>query len=179
MSLQGIGKRGNWFVAGIAALLLIAIAGCGTANPSQNKADDKSGDSSPSASSEKIYQIGETASLFDFKLTIDEVQKSDSYNEQILKDGMEFVLVKVTLENTGSESRLYHHASIDLISSSGQPDLQMTTLDATDELHEGDLAPGGKVSGIIPYQHPKDNTVMELQFIPNIMSDQKIIFQLQ
>jgi uncharacterized membrane protein YfhO len=181
MFYQGIWKQGKQIVAGIAALLLIAVAGCGSDGPSQNNAADKSGGTSSavSASAEKIYQVGETASLFDFKLTIDEVQKSDSYHQQILKDGMEFVMVKVTLENTGNESKPYHYASFKLFSSASEQDLNMTTLDIPDELHQGDLAPGEKVSGFIPYQHPKNDPVMNLQFTPNIMSDRLIIFQLQ
>jgi hypothetical protein len=46
-----------------------------------------------------MYKVGESAELFDFKVTVDDVQKADQYNSEVLQAGTEFVLVKVTLVN--------------------------------------------------------------------------------
>ncbi|MBW5447501.1 DUF4352 domain-containing protein [Cohnella sp. CFH 77786] len=163
----------NRFAGIVTALLLILLAACG--GPAETK---------PSAAGnmtegEQTYRVGETAMLFDIKATVNEVTKTGDYHQQILKDGTEFVLVKVTLENAGAETKRYHYASFKLLSSGSEPDLNVTALDNGEELHEGELSPGARVTGIIPFEHPKNDPVMKLQFKPNPMSERMIEFVLK
>ncbi len=182
MFFPGSEVGGRLLAAGMASLLLITMAACGTSasvQPQDSSATGKTENTSSTVSSEKIYQMGESAQLFDIKLTIDDVQKTNDFDSEVLRDGMGFVLVKVTLENVGSEGKPYNYASFKLLSSDSKPDLNVTTLNNQSELHEGELAPGEKTSGIIPFEHPKNDPTMMLQFTPNIMSEQKIAFQLK
>ncbi|WP_040950853.1 DUF4352 domain-containing protein [Gorillibacterium massiliense] len=175
--------------------LIISAAGCGS---SSNKAEDKPAtaeasqpaSAAPEAAVEntaagqgdtdsKTYKIGETAELFDLQVTVDKVESAASYNEQILKDGTEFVLVHVTLKNAGKEQKNYNSASFNLLSSSGSPDLSVTTLDQSGELHIGQLAPGETVSGVLPFEHPVGDAVKMLEFHPNMMSERVLRFDLK
>lgn len=163
------GKRGRATAATIALLAMLTLSACG-------------GNSKPSVEAnavDTVYSVGETAALFGFKLTVDGVETESEYNRQVLQPGTTFALVHVTLENAGSESKTYNSSSFKLLDSSGKSDLSVTTLDGEGELHIGELAPGERASGILPYEHPADDETMTLTFQPNTMSDRTIRFDLR
>ncbi len=162
------GKRGRATAAAIALLAMLTFSACG--GGSKPSAEANAGD--------PVYGVGETAALFDFKLTVDGAETASEYNRQVLQPGTTFVLVHVTLENAGSESKTYNSSSFKLLDSSGKTDLSVTTLDGEGELHIGELAPGEKASGVLPYEHPADDGTMTLTFQPNAMSDRTIRFDL-
>ncbi|WP_276356642.1 DUF4352 domain-containing protein [Cohnella caldifontis] len=183
MSILRKTKRKKPLVSAMVILLLTAaLTACGPSNGSssgassvQAPANEADGSNSPETA--KTYEIGETAELFGLKLTVDQVDKKSEFNQEVLQEGMEFILVKVTLENAGKEAKPYNAHSFELISSSGKPDLNVTTLAGEGQLRQGNLDPGSKVSGIIPFEHPKDDSSGKLTFQPNLMSDQKIVFE--
>ncbi|MFC5404588.1 DUF4352 domain-containing protein [Cohnella soli] len=160
-------RKGTLAVA-IALLAMVMLSACG------GKGGGGSEDEAAGAKEVRVHRIGEAATLFDLKLTVDRIERTGEYNKQVLQPGTEFVLVHVTLENAGSGTRKYNSSSFELLSADGKPDLSVTTLNGEGELHIGDLAPGGKISGILPYEHPKNEAAMTLTFRPNTMSDQTI-----
>jgi hypothetical protein len=160
----------KWFLLWIG--LIIVMTGCGSVPSSTSKTS--------AVTEGKTYKLGESAELFDLKVTVNDVQKPKEFDQQILKEGMVFVLLNVTVENTGKEKMHYDSYNFNLKSSNGKTrDLSLTTLNNTTELHAGDLAPGEKVTGILPYEHPANDPDMQLQFMPNMMSQKLIIFQLK
>lgn len=155
--------------AAIALLATLMLSACGSGK-SEPVADASAG--------EPVYGVGETAALFDFKVTVDGVETKSEYNRQVLRPGTAFVLIRVTLENTGSESRSYNASSFELLDSNGKSDLNVTTLNGEGELRLGELAPGAKASGVLPFEHPAGDETMTLTFRPNKMSDRAIRFDL-
>lgn len=158
--------------------LIIVMIGCGSTSSNSTKKESVN-QASSTVVVEGPYKLGESAQLFDLKVTVNDVQKASKFDQEILKEGMVFVLLNVTIENIGSEKNHYDSNSFSLRSSNGTtPDLSVTTLNNTTELHVGDLAPGEKISGILPYEHPTSAPDMLLQFRPNMMSQKLITFQL-
>lgn len=164
---RGTKRKGTAATLALLATLTLSACGGGESGPS---ADANAG--------ERVYGVGETAALFDFKVTVDEVAIESEYNRQVLQPGTAFVLIRVTLENTGSESRSYNASSFELLDASGKPDLSVTTLDGEGELRIGELAPGTQASGVLPFEHPAGDETMTLTFRPNKMSDREIRFDL-
>ncbi|WP_123043418.1 DUF4352 domain-containing protein [Cohnella candidum] len=165
-------KHVHRLAAAAATLLLLAVTACGASSRNAASTPDK-----PESAPAKAYRVGETAELFGLKLTIDQVETKTEYQSEVLQAGTEFLLVTVTLENTGEESKTYNPHSFELFPSNGKPDLNVSTLAGEGQLREGSLEPGAKVSGVIPFEHPKDDPTGKLTFQPNLMSEQKIVFE--
>lgn len=128
----------------------------------------------------KEYKIGDTIQLGDNVLTVNEVSKSQGNDFDRPKSGMEYVIVKVTIENAGTKNIRYSPFDFKVANSQGQiTDRAFTTIDSDTSLESGELAPGGKVSGTIAFEQPKDDEKLQLQFEPNFWSKDMIIVNLQ
>ncbi|MCM3589618.1 MULTISPECIES: DUF4352 domain-containing protein [Brevibacillus] len=128
----------------------------------------------------KEFKVGDVVQMGDYKLTVDEVKKSAGSDFDKPKDGMEYVILKVTIENGGSKNISYNPFDFKMSNSQGQiTDKAFTIVDNNTALQSGELAPGGKVSGTIVFEEPKDDAKLQLQFTPNFWSSDTIKINLQ
>ncbi|MFM1655530.1 DUF4352 domain-containing protein [Brevibacillus sp. B_LB10_24] len=126
------------------------------------------------------FKVGDVVQMGDYKLAVDEVKKSAGSDFDKPKDGMEYVIVKVTIENGGSKNISYNPFDFKMSNSQGQITSQaFTTVDNNTSLQSGELAPGGKVSGTIAFEQPKDDQQLQLQYKPSLWSDKTIKINLQ
>jgi hypothetical protein len=177
----------KWWVW-VIALLIIVIANAGKDDkptavnaPSPASSPSNQSEQKPDESPEnQEFKVGETIQMGDYKLTVNEVKKSSGGDFDKPKDGMEFVIVKVTIENAGKEKISYNPFDFKMANSQGQiTDQTFTTIDSSTHLNSGELAPGGKVSGTIPFEQPKGDNKLQLQYQPNFWSDKTIKVNLQ
>ena len=113
-----------------------------------------------------VYKVGDQVQIGNLILTVNGVSypKGDQFNKP--KEGYKFVVVDLTIENTGTES--VHISSL----------LQMSLKDETGQIYEvdlmasvagggnspeGEIAPGEKLRGQVGFQVPED--VQELTFV--------------
>jgi hypothetical protein len=126
------------------------------------------------------YAVGEQVQLGDNLLTVTKVDKSAGGDFDKPKDGHEYVIVTVEINNAGDENISYNPFDFKMSNSQGQiVDQAFTTVDTNTALQSGELAPGGKVSGTIAFEQPAGDTDLQLQYTPGFWSDKTIKVNLQ
>lgn len=174
----------RWWVWVLAFFVIIIAAASGgnqqptVTNPNTNNAQPAT---SPQQKPEdKEFKVGETIQLGDNKVTVNEVTKSNGNDFDKPKDGMEYVIVKVTIENAGKSNISYNPFDFKMLNSQGQlTDQAFTIVDSKTKLNSGELTPGGKVSGTVSFQQPKGDAKLQLQYRASFFSSKTIKINLQ
>lgn len=121
------------------------------------------------------YKIGDTVTHNNYELIVEGVEKSEGNEFEKPKDGHEFVIVKVTINNNGEEDISYNPFDFKLKNSQGQITEQgLITVDSDTSLSSGELAPGGSVTGTIPFEAPKDDPDLRLIFEPDFWTGEQV-----
>lgn len=172
-----------WFAI-IVALIVIgnALGGQNNNNPAGTTDSDKTSSQEKQRADVKTeFSIGETADIDDRKLSVTEVVRNyDTGNEFAQPEsGKEFVIVTVSIENNGDNEIDYNTFDFKLQDSNGvQLDEDFMAL-SEGKLNSGSLAAGGKITGKLSYQVPKDDTGLKLLFTnPSLFNNKTITFTL-
>jgi len=174
---KSIFKR--WWFWVIAVIIVGAVAAGGSGEEEPKKvANNKAAETS--ATPQKEFKIGDTVQLGDNVLTVTKVDKSAGNEFDKPKQGNEFVIVHVRIENKGKDKIDYNPLDFKLQNSNGQlVDAAITGIGNDTALQAGQLTPGGKVEGSITFEAPKGDTKLQLQYTPSFWSDKTIKVNLQ
>lgn len=185
----------KWWVWLIAIFIIFAAAGGGEEESAKSVASsDSEGTSAPEKKPEaktepdkknaepvkEVFAIGEKVQLGDYVLTVTNVEKSAGSDFDQPKDGNEFVIVTVEINNAGDENISYNPFDFKMANSQGQiVDQAFTTINNDTSLQSGELAGGGKVSGTIAFEQPAGDSGLQLHYSPSFWSDKTIKVNLQ
>lgn len=171
----------KWWFWVIVVIVVIAAASGGGDDTQPTATNQSPTDSSPEEElSDEVFKVGDTVQLKDNKLTVNGVEKSKGSEFDKPKDGMEYIIVTVTIENAGKSNISYNPFDFKMSNSQGQiTDMTFTTINNSNSLQSGELAPGGKVSGTIAFEQPIDDNKLQLQYQPSFWSDKTIKIDLQ
>ncbi|MNO15638.1 putative lipoprotein YjhA precursor [compost metagenome] len=170
--------------------LLSVLIGCTAETPmvfnqdqgsnAATKREETSQNKAP-APEDKIFAIGEKIALGDNILTVNGFDRTQGDNEfDYPKEGHEYIIVDVTIENGGSENISYNPFDFTMQNSQGQIlDGTFTLTEQDRQLNSGALAPKGKVSGVIVFEQPKGDTGLQVIYQPNFWNDGKIKIELK
>lgn len=153
-------------------LIIIIIGGIGGAaggNKSDSPTSTTSGNTTAetkTADSKMEFAVGETASFDDKSITITNVQRNYDTGNQFAQpeSGKEFVLVTVEIANNSKSSMDYNTFEFKLQDSNGVQLNESFTALSEGKLNSGSLAPGGKVTGKLAYEVPKDDAGLKLLY---------------
>lgn len=177
----------KWWFWLIAIIVVFALAGGSGDEEGATKVDKEAQETSAPAEKENSaphvkeeFAVGEKVQLDDNVLTVTKVEKSAGSDFDKPKDGHEYVVVTVEIENAGDENISYNPFDFKMSNSQGQIiDQAFTTIDTNTSLQSGELAPGGKVSGTIAFEQPTGDPGLQLQYTPSFWSDKTIKVNLQ
>lgn len=154
------------------SLAVSMFAGCSSgANDKATKVSSQSATSSVAAK-DQIFKVGDTIKVDNAELTVTKVSKSDGSDyDKPQKDGDEFVIVSVTIKNTGNDKVAYNPMYFKMKNSQGQiTDEAFTTVNQSTLLQSGDLSAGGNVSGDIDFEESKGDSGLILQYLNTLGS---------
>ena len=118
------------------------------------------------------YSINEAGTSHGATITVTKVEKSSGSTFDKPKDGMEYVIVHVKIQNTGKEKISYNPYDYKMLNSKGQiVDHGFITVDSDTSLNSGELAPGGVIEGTISFEQPKDDSGLVLEYYDNMFDD--------
>ena len=161
----------KWWFWVIIAILIVGIAVAGTS-------DENTITSSISEKTE--YNQGEEAMLGNGAITVTKIEKSQGNQLDKPKNGKEFVIVYVTIENKGESNLSYNPFYFKMQNSQGQQEsMTFTTIDKDTALNSGELIPGGKITGTITFEQPKEDTGLVLIYSDNIWSSKELKVKLK
>lgn len=175
----------KWWVWLVAIIIVVAVVGGGEEEETATKVE--SGATEESSTPEKkeepakeVFAVGEKVQLGDNVLTVTKVEKSKGNDFDKPKDGHEYVIVSVEINNAGKETISYNPFDFKLSNSQGQiVDQAFTTINTDTALQSGELAPGGKVAGTIAFEQPAGDAALQLQYVASFWSDKTIKVNLQ
>lgn len=177
----------KWWVWLLAVIIIVAFANGGGEEETAKKVDSDTKATETSSTPEKkdeavkdVYAVGEAVKLGENVLTVTNVSKSTGSDFDKPKQGHEYVIVTVQIENAGEENISYNPFDFKMSNSQGQiVDTGFITVDSDTALSSGELAPGGKVSGTVSFEQPAGDTGLQLQYSPSFWSDKTIKVNLQ
>ena len=178
-------KRFWVWVLIIIALIVIGSIASGNKNETAttNTGDTNSSTPAPTPAAEKTeFAVGETATFDNKSITVKEVQRNYQTGNQFAQpeSGKEFVLVTVDIANNGSSAMDYNTSEFKLQDSNGVQQSESFTALSEGKLNSGSLAPGGKVTGKLAYEVPKDDTGLKLIYQSfSFFNNKTVTFNLQ
>lgn len=154
-------------------LIIIVIGGIGSAaggnksdTPTSTTGDSAVSETKAAADTKTEFAVGETASFDDKSITITDVQRNYDTGNQFAQpeSGKEFVLVTVEIANNSKSSMDFNTFEFKLQDSNGVQLNESFTALSEGKLNSGSLAPGGKVTGKLAYEVPKDDAGLKLLY---------------
>jgi len=127
-----------------------------------------------------VYALGEEVKASDgATLVISNLKKSQGLEYNQPKAGMEFVIVTVSIKNTGADIISYNPYDYKMQNSKGQiTDGAFAMVNNDTALASGSLAVGGSVTGTLVYEQPKNDTALTLIYTGNMFKTEGVNIKL-
>jgi hypothetical protein len=167
----------------LVAVLVVAIVSAPSNNQAsqssqsggeQENADQKKKKSTQSNSDPQdvTVAVGETATLRDRTLVVNEVERNflpPNRFSRVQQPGNEFVRVNITLKNTGNQAFSVNPFDFEVQDSSGVQKKPTTMSDLPDPIDLGDLASGGTLDGNVVFEAPQGDNGLNLLYETDII----------
>lgn len=174
----------KWWVWIIIVILLFGVSGAMSGDDSTPTSGGNSNSSADNKAEEEKteFAVGETATFDDKSITVTDVQRNFNTGNQFAQpeSGKEFVIVTVNITNDSDTTLDYNTFEFKMQDSNGVQQNEAFTAISEGKLNSGSLAAGGKVTGKLAYEVPKDDTGLKLLYQNFSFFDNKAItFNLQ
>lgn len=168
-------------------IIIIVLIGAGGAAGNKDNTATNGGSTNNSSDTKKAeekteFKVGETASFDNKTITVTDVQRNYDTGNQFAQpeSGKEFVIVTVKITNDSDKTLDYNTFEFKMQDSNGVQQNEAITALSEGKLNSGSLAAGGKVTGKLAYEVPKDDTGLKLLYQNFSFFDNKAItFNLQ
>ena len=166
----------------VICVLVLGLYACGSSEPSlvgTTPANSSDSTQTTAATEEKVFKPGDTVKLEDVVVTLVDVTKSTGSTYNKPADGNIYVLCEFEITNNSDEelnisSLLNFEAYCDDYSCDYSFGALLEKGDKGQL--DGTVAAGKKMKGVIGYELSADWKELEVQFTPDILSDDKIVF---
>lgn len=174
----------KWWVWVLIVVVLIGLGGAAGGNKSDTATNIGSNNSSQDQKTEEKteFKVGETATFDDKSITVTDVQRNYDTGNQFAQpeSGKEFVIVTVQITNNSDSTLDYNTFEFKMQDSNGVQQNEAFSALTEGKLNSGSLAKGGKVTGKLAYEVPKDDAGLKLLYQNFSFFDNKAItFNLQ
>jgi len=169
-----------WFW--IIIVVIIGIGGVASQGDKEATKVGENSDSSQKASDEKTeFKVGDIIAYDGKEITIKSIKRNyDSGNQFITPaKGKEYIKINIYIENKSDDKISYNTYDWELQDSDGDiQSVAMLTYSIDDGLGSGDLAKGGKKSGSLVFEVPKNDTGLVLHYKSSFWSDKTVDIKL-
>ena len=154
---------------GLSLMCVFAITACGSSSSDDSKQKEET---------KTEYKQDEKVTFDGVEYTITNVKKTAGEGYDQAKDGKEYVIVSLKIENKSDEKISYNPYNWKMENSNGQEESQtFTSIDSDTALSSGDLNKGGQVEGTIAFEEPKGDEGLKLNYYDNALLDDEVTFQ--
>ena len=166
-SITGIITGGLAVLSSLVSTLffIIALASTGPIlNEAQNQVQKESAQSQELLNAQKNFNKGETAVFGTLNVKVNSVERNYVPESSFYKadDGKEYVVLNVSIKNTGDESEYISPYTFSLNDNGVAVDSTFVTVDP--ELTTGELSPEATVTGNVVFEVTKDSSKLKLQY---------------
>lgn len=167
-----------WFWV-VVIIVVICVGAAGASNNKEPEKVNENGDSSEQQDSgDKIFKVGDTIAIDNQKMTITGVERNWSAEYAKPKDGKEYIRVKISLENESDDKLSYFNTYWKIEDPDGAIDDNTIVIGNDDGLDYGEIAAGGKKTGSLIFEVPKDATNLKIHYQPDMWTDREAIIEL-
>lgn len=126
------------------------------------------------------FAQNEVVTFKDVDFSITNVTKSAGADYDTPKEGHEYVIVSVKIENKSDEKITYNPYDWKMENSNGQEEsITFTTIDSDTALSSGDLNAGGVVEGTLAFEQPVGDSGLKLNYYDNSVFDEEASFKIK
>lgn len=178
---QGVAIWKIVLIAIIVIGVISAVFGGGSNDEPKSSGDTKTTSSKKEEKKEtkKEFTQGEIVNFKGVEYSVTNVNKTTGSDFDNAKDGYEYVIVTVKIENKSDKKISYNPYDWKMENSNGQEeDNAFTTVDSDTSLNSGDLNPGGVVEGTIAYEEPQGDAGLKLNYFDNSVFDEEASFKI-
>lgn len=171
----------KWWFWVIIIIIIVGIGGAGANNQNTSTTTTTQTSSETVQSEEKTeYNQGEQAILGSGAITVTNVIRSQGEQYSKPKEGKEYVIVNLKIENKGNDNLSYNPYYFKMQNSQGQQENYTITMGVNDDtqLNSGELIPGGSVEGTLVFEEPKGDTGLVLIYNDNLWSSKELKIKL-
>ena len=149
--------------------------------PSSKEAEGNDGSNSTEKNEEKTeFAQNETVVFEGVEFTVTNVEKTTGSQYDTSKEGYEYVIVTVKIENKSEEKISYNSLNWKMENSKGQEtDTAFTIVDTDTALNSGDLNAGGMIEGTLTFEEPQGDTGLKLNYYDNALFDDNAEFKIK
>ncbi|MDE6957507.1 MAG: DUF4352 domain-containing protein [Lachnospiraceae bacterium] len=166
----------KWIVVVIIVMFVIGVAmGGGNEEPTAKSKKNET------AKNEKAeFSQNETVSFKGVDFAVTNVKKTSGSDFDTAKEGYEYVIVSVKIENKSEEKISYNPFDWQMENSNGQEEsTTFTTIDSDTALSSGDLNAGGVVEGTLAFEQPQGDAGLKLNYYANAIFDNEASFKIK
>lgn len=162
-----------------------AMAGGGNEQPTSKDSGSQKESSTAKKKTEKKeekteFSQSETVSFKDVDFTVTNVKKTAGNELDTAKEGHEYVIVTIKIENKSDKKISYNPFDWKMENSNGQEvDGAFTITDNDTALNSGDLNAGGMVEGSLAFEQPQGDTGLKLNYYYNALLDENASFKIK
>ena len=155
----------------ICAVLSIGLMGCGDTSKPVKDTQVKQEVKKEKPKNEN-FKVGDAIKLNGTVLTVESCTLQPAGEYDSIKQGSEYAIVKVKIENKGDETISYNPFYFKIKNSKGQiTECTYTGVIAKTQLKSGELAKGGVVDGTLAFEVPKEDKDLQLFFQDDIFTN--------
>lgn len=167
----------------IVFVLIGALAGGGNDEPTakqENTSDVTDTVDSETTEEKTEFAQNEIVSFKDVDFTVTNVEKTVGVEYDTAKEGYEYVIVSVKIENKSDKKISYNPYDWKMENSNGQEETTtFTTVDSDTALSSGDLNAGGVVEGTLAFEQPQGDDGLKLNYYENALFDEEASFKIK
>ena len=166
----------KWFW--VVAILAIMVVGSAISSAEKDPKKVGGGESGTTGSSEnQTFKMGDVVAIDGVEVTAKSIQRNWVAEYSKPDAGKEYVKVTVQIENKSDEKKSYN--ALDWKMEDGEGAMEGNEWVSLDDyLSSGDLAKGGKKTGSMIFEVPKDDTKLKLHYVPNFFSNREAVIEL-
>lgn len=164
----------------VAIGIIGAIAGGGNEQPTSKDGGSQKEDSATKKEEKTEFSQSETVTFKGVDFTVTNVEKTTGSEFDTAKDGHEYVIVTIKIENKSDEKISYNSFDWKMENSNGQEvDTAITIVNTDTALNSGDLNAGGVVEGTLAFEQPQGDTGLKLNYYYNALFDENASFKIK
>lgn len=159
-------------------IVFITAGAFGAKDNTPKKVGDNNGNSS--SQEQTVFKVGDVISYKGKEITVKSVDRNYNTGNEFSKpkEGKEFVRVHLFIENKSDEKMSYNAFNWEMQDSTGDIKSQTFAVD-DNNLSSGELAKGGKKTGTIVFEVPKDDKNLTLHHKDSFFSNKTVEIKLQ
>lgn len=168
-----------WILVVVVVIFIIGALGGGEDKATKVASDNSSATKTSESAQEETFNVGDTADLKGYQITVNSVEFSNGNEYQQPAEGKQYVIINITIKNNTGDKAAFNPLDYSINEDGVSSTAGFGYLDGVETLNSGDLDNGATITGnLIGEANP--NAKLKLRYEGNyFLKDKQIDFNLK